>query len=505
MLAPSMSIASLYDAHDALGLAALIRNGDVTENEVLEEAIRRTQEIDPKLNALVIDMFDEARRSIALGLPEGPLRGVPFLLKDLLSPYAGVPLRGGSKLYEHHVPTEHGALVARYLAAGVVVFGKTNTSEWGILPTCEPTLYGACHNPWKRGYTTGGSSGGAAAAVAARIVPVAHGGDAGGSIRIPASCCGVFGLKPTRGRNPLGPDNSERAHGLGAEHVCSISVRDSAAFLDASAGPEATAPYWAPPKTGAYLDEVGRAPGKLRIAYTHRPLLPGTEDPDCERSILDAVTLLRELGHTCVEAPPPVDGSKIAHAFFTTYCAGVAGELKFAEGYLGRPAHPDDVEPTTWLMGMIGRTSFSAGDFSLATRQLQAMSRDVHRFMEGFDVYLTPTLGKAPVAHGALAPEGREKTLQEFVARMNLTAALKLPGLIDQAVARAFSFAPFTAVANVTGQPSMSVPLFWNGDGLPMGACFTGRFGDEPTLFRLAAQLEAARPWKHKRPPICAS
>jgi amidase len=500
-----MSIASAYDAHDALGLAELVRAGEVTENELLEEAIRRAQEIDPKLNAIVIDMFDEARRSIALGLPDGPLRGVPFLLKDLVSAYAGVPLRGGSKLYEHHVPKEHGELVKRYLAAGVVVFGKTNTSEWGILPTVEPALYGACHNPWKRGYTAGGSSGGAAAVVAARIVPVAHGGDAGGSIRIPASCCGVFGLKPTRGRNPMGPDGSERAHGLGAEHVCSISVRDSAAFLDASAGPEITAPYWAPPKTSAYLDDVKQPPGKLRIAYTHMPLLPGNEDPDCRRSIEDAVSLLTDLGHECVEAAPPVDGAKVSQAFFTTYCAGVAGELKFAEGYLGRPAHPDDVEPTTWLMGMIGRTSFSAGDFSLAIRQLQAMSRDVHRFMEGFDCYLTPTAGKPPVAHGSLGPQGREKTLQELAARLNLTPALKLPGLLDKAIARAFAFAPFTPVSNVTGQPSMSVPLFWNDEGLPMGVCFTSRFGDEPTLFRLAAQLEAARPWRDKKPPICAS
>lgn len=499
-----MSIRQAYDEHDALGLAALVRTKEASELELLEEAIRRAEAVDPQLNAIVIDMHDEARRQIARGLPDGPFRGVPFLLKDLVSPYAGVPLRGGSRLYQHHVPDRHGELVERYLRAGLVIFGKTSTSELGILPTCEPSFYGPCKNPWKPGVTPGGSSGGSAVAVAARVVPAAHGGDAGGSIRIPASACGVFGLKPTRSRNPMGPDASERAHGLGAEHVLTLSVRDSAALLDATAGPEATAQYWAPPQTGAYLDEVEKPPGKLKIAFTHRPLLPGEENDDCRRSIEDAVSLLRELGHECVEEAPPVKGAEVARAFFTTYCAGVAGELSFSERVNGRKARPDDVETTTWLMGMIGRAAFTAGDFSLALRDLQAMSRDVHRFMQRFDLYLTPALGKPPVAEGALGAQGREKQLQELAARFDLTPALKLPGLIDQAVSRAFGFAPFTAVANVTGQPSMSVPLHWSRDELPMGACFTGRFGDEATLFRLAAQLETARPWRGRKPPIHA-
>jgi amidase len=499
-----MSIAALYDSHDALGLAAEVRKKEVTPSELLEEAIRRTEAIDGKLNAIVIRMYDEARRSVAAGLPEGPLRGVPFLLKDLVSPYAGVPLRSGSRLYYANVPTEHGELVKRYLRAGVAIFGKTSSSEFGILPTTEPALYGPCHNPWRLGTTTGGSSGGAAAAVGARIVHVAHGGDAGGSIRIPASCCGVFGLKPTRGRNPMGPGASERAHGFGAEHVCSVSVRDSAAFLDASAGPEHTAPYWAPPKEGSYLEDTRRDPKKLRIAFTWQPVLPGLEDAQCKASVLDAAELLRKLGHDVVEAKLPVDGAKISRAFFTVYCAGVAGELEYSKRVTGREARPDDVEPTTWLMGMIGRTMFSAGDLSLAIRDLQTMSRDVARFHETNDLFLTPTLGKPPVAHGALGPQGWEKRAQEIVARRNATPALHLPGLLDKAVARAFAFAPFTAIANVTGQPSMSVPLYWTPDGLPMGVCFTSRFGDESTLFQLAAQLERARPWKDKKPPVCA-
>jgi amidase len=499
-----MSIRQAYDTHDALGLAALVKQRELTESELLEEAIRRAEAVDPQLNAIVIDMHDEARRRIARGLPDGPLRGVPLLLKDLASPYGGVPMRGGSRLYEHFVPERTGELIERYLRAGVVVFGKTSTSEFGILPTCESAFYGPCKNPWKPGRTPGGSSGGAGAVVAARIVPAAHGGDAGGSIRIPASACGVFGLKPTRGRNPMGPDQSERAHGLAVEHVLTVSVRDSAAFLDASAGAEASAPYWAPPQAGPYLDEVGRAPGKLKIAFTHRPLLPGEEHDDCRRSMEDAVSLLRELGHECVEEAPPVKGAEVARAFFTVYCAGVSGELAYSSRITGKKARPSDVEPTTWLMGMIGRTAFSAGDFSLALRDLQAMSREVHRFMERYDLFLTPVLGKPPIPEGALGATGREKQLQELAARLDLTPALKLPGLLDKAVSRAFGFAPFTAVANVTGQPSMSVPLFWNAEGLPMGACFTARFGDEALLFRLAAQLEAARPWRDRKPPIVA-
>jgi amidase len=500
-----MSIGAAYDAHDALGLAELVRKKEVTPEELLEEAIRRARALNPQLNAIVLEMFDEGRRLISAGLPDGPLRGVPFLLKDLAQPYAGFTLTHSSKLFEKFIPKRHGELTNRYLKAGVVIFGRTSSSEFGILPTTEPHLHGPCHNPWKRGHSTGGSSGGAGAVVAARIIPAAHGGDAGGSIRIPASACGVFGLKPTRGRNPMGPDTSERGHGLAQEHVLSISVRDSAAFLDASAGPELTAPYWAPPKTGSYLEETQKPPGKLKIAFTHKPLLPGTEHDDCKRSLEDAVKLLRELGHECIEAAPPVDGPTVSRAFFAVYCAGVSGELQLAAKYLGRPAKPSDVEPTTWLMNMIGRTSFSAGDFSASIRILQEMSREVHRFMETYDCYLTPTLGKPPVAHGALGAQGTEKSLQELVSRLDFTTALKLPGMIDKAVARAFGFAPFTAVGNVTGQPSMSVPLWWNAQGLPMGVCFTSRFGDEATLFRLAAQLEQARPWKDKKPPVVAT
>ena len=496
-----MSIAAAYDSHDAVGLADLVRRKEVSPRELLEEAIDRSERLHPKLNAVVIPMYEHARSQIERGLTEGPLRGVPFLLKDLASAYAGVPLRGASKFYENSIPEAHGALVERYLAAGLVVFGKTNTSEWGILPTTESTLYGACHNPWKHGYTVGGSSGGAAAVVAARIVPAAHGGDAGGSIRIPASACGVFGLKPTRARNPLGPDGSERAHGLAVEHALTISVRDSAAILDASAGPEDVAPYWAPPKTVSYLDECKREPGKLRVAYTCKPILPAELDREVIRATEDAAKLLASLGHDVVEAHPPVDAQETARSFFILYCAAVAGEFRIAERQMGRAPRAGEVEPTTLLMSMIGSQLLSAGDLSAAIRDLQTTARALHRFHRTYDVLLAPTLGRPPVKHGVLGPQGFERTLHDRVSRHGLSSLLRIPGIMDRAIARAYGFAPSTPIANVTGQPSMSVPLFWSSEGLPIGVCMTGRFGDEAMLFRLAAPLERARPWNDRVPP----
>jgi amidase len=340
--------------------------------------------------------------------------------------------------------------------------------------------------------------------VAARIVPAAHGGDAGGSIRIPASACGVFGLKPTRGRNPMGPDGSERAHGLAAEHALTVSVRDSAALLDASAGPEDVAPYWAPPKTVSYLEETQRAPGKLRVAYTTKPILPAQLDPEVVRATEDAAKLLASLGHDVVEAHPPVHASDTARSFFILYCSSVGGEFELARQHLGRSPRADEVEPTTRIMGMIGTKILSAGDLSAAIRNLQATARAVHRFHRDYDILLAPTLGRPPPAHGVLGPQGFERTLQDHVSRHGFSALLRIPGILDRAIARAYGFAPSTPLANVTGQPSMSVPLWWSADGLPIGVCMTGRFGDEATLFRLAAQLEAARPWKDRVPPVNA-
>jgi amidase len=281
-------------------------------------------------------------------------------------------------------------------------------------------------------------------------------------------------------------------------------VRDSAALLDVTAGPEITAPYFAPPKDGCYLAALDEKTKRLRIAFTHKPILLADENAEVTRSIEDAVELLRSLGHEVALAHPPIDAASASKHFFTLYCAAVGGELELAEKARGRAATTLDVETTTLMMALLGRKVFSAANLSAAIRELQAISRDVARFMQSFDVVLTPTLGMPPVAHGALLAKGREARLQEIVAKYSLSLAVKLPGMIEKAVGRAYSFAPYTQLANVTGQPSMSVPLYWNGDGLPLGACFTGRFGDERTLFQLARELEEARPWRNRIPPISA-
>jgi len=365
----------------------------------------------------------------------------------------------------------------------------------------EPDLFGACRNPWNLERTTGGSSGGSAAAVAAGIVPVAHGGDGGGSIRIPASCCGVFGLKPTRGRNPCGPDASEHWMGFAAEHVLTRSVRDSAALLDVSAGPEPTSPYWAPPPARPFLAEVGAPPGRLRIAFTCVPHLPGRVHPDCVAAVLDAARLCESLGHQVSEAGPEIAAEEFAFHFFVIVCASIAGGILGAEQLFQRTVERSDLELATWLSGLLGK-QFQAGDTVASLGVLQAAARKVSRFYDDYDVLLTPVLGAPPLRIGELQPKGAELLAQQAIARFKLGRALKFRRVIEATVSRVFEFVPFSPVANVTGQPSMSVPLFWNAEGLPIGTMFTGRFGDEATLLRLAGQLEAARPWQKRRPPV---
>lgn len=499
-----MSIADAYNLYDAVGLAQLVRSGQVTPAELLDEAIRRAEALNPQLNAVVIKMYDEARARVGLGIPDGPLAGVPLLLEDLVNDYAGAPRRGASRAFSDFISTQHDEVVSRYLAAGAIIFGRTNTSEWGILPTVESELYGACRNPWDLERTTGGSSGGAAAAVAARIVPAAHGCDGGGSIRIPASCCGVFGFKPSRGRVPFGPNESEVSHGLVAQHALTLTVRDSAAILDVLAGADDSAPYCAPPSANPFSSEADIHPGQLKIGFTSTPILPGVEDADCRDAVYDAVELLRSLGHEVFEVKPPVDGARAARALFQVYCGSVAGEIDYAKRN-GQEIKASDVESTTWLMALIGKHILDAGALSGAIRELQSFARAMSRFHRSFDLLLTPTLGKPPVELGTLGARGFEKRVQEEVARHSLYPALRFPGVLARAIARAYEFTPYAPIANITGQPAMSVPLYWAPEsGLPIGVAFTGRYGDEAALFRLARQLELARPWNIRRPPVCA-
>lgn len=490
-----------YDAHDGLGLAELIRSKQLSASEVIDEAIGRAERTEPKLSFVVHRMYESARRAAREPLGDGPFAGVPYVVKDLLSAVAGAPSRGGSKLYDGVVHDHDCELVARHKQAGLIPIAKTSTPEMGLTPVTEPRIHPPTETPWKAGHTSGGSSGGSAAAVGARVVPIGHGGDGGGSIRIPASCCGVFGLKPTRGRIPTGPDASEGWFGFAIEHAITRSVRDSAALLDATSAPEACRIFGAPTPERPFVDETRRPPGKLRIAFTTRPHLPGETHPDCVAAVEDAAALCESLGHDVEEASPLIDALGFARAFVVHVAAATAAETVWCEQVIGRRPRRGDLDTETQLIAMLGRT-LSAVELTLARRKLFEEARTIMRFYERYDVLLTPTLSRPPVRHGELSPKGAEKLLHEVVASAELESVLKLPGLVDAMAARVFAYVSFTPVANVTGQPSMSVPLYWNQDGLPIGAMFTGRFGDEATLFRLAAQLEQARPWSRRLPPV---
>jgi amidase len=467
---------------DALGQAELVRRGEVEPVELLDRAIERLERVNGALNAVVTRMYEQAREAAAGELPDGPFRGVPFLLKDLFTAYAGARLTNGARVCEALVPRYDSELVLRYKRAGLVIFGKTNTPEFGIPPTTENRLFGATRNPWNPARSPGGSSGGAAVVVAARVVPMAHGGDGGGSIRIPASACGVFGLKPTRGRNPLGPDVGDLLSGLVCEHALTLTVRDSAALLDATAGPDSGDPYWAPPPAGRFLDEVGRDPGRLRIGFTTAAPTGVAVDRDCIAAVQEAARLCASLGHEVSEATPAIDATATARGFIALYAAGAARSVLDVEETAGIPIGKDMFEPVTWGLYEMGKGLTSA-DYLLALRLVQRTARDVAKFFETHDIWLTPTLAEPPAPLGAFEASYDDPLIGFF---------------------RAADYAPFTPLVNATGQPAMSVPLHWNEEGLPIGVHFVGRFGDEATLLRLAAQLERAHPWRGRKPSVCA-
>jgi amidase len=492
-----------YEQFDALGLAELVKRGDVSPRELVQTAIERIEAVNPQLNAVIHRLYDDALAAAGAPLPDGPFAGVPFLLKDLLSWYAGAPIRSGSRVLNDFVAPYDSELVRRYRRSGVIIVGKTNTPEFGLTPFTEPELFGPTRNPWDTKRTSGGSSGGSAAAVASGMVPMAGGGDGGGSIRIPASCCGIFGLKPTRGRTPTGPIEGELWEGAAIEHVLTRSVRDSAVMLDAVIGPEAGSPYVTAPPARPFRDEVGADPGQLRIAFTDRPLLGDHMDDDCKVALRDTVALLESLGHTVVEASPPLERDEFLHAFLLMVCGQAEADLRDAEAATGKRASPGNVEIATWGLALLGR-SYSAGDISHARRTLERTARAVGRWFDGYDIdaLLTPTLTTPPFVVGALQPPPHEMMALSVLGRMRAGVVLRAAGALDKAAKRVFDWIACPPLFNVTGQPAMSVPLAWNAAGLPIGMHFAARWGEEATLFRLASQLESARPWFGRRPPV---
>lgn len=471
------------DRHDALGLGELVRKREVTGLELLDRAIARVEALNPKINAVVLKHYDLARRQLAEHAPAGPFAGVPFLLKDLNTGLAGTVTTDGSRAFADWTASTDTTLPRRAKAAGLTIFGKTASPEFGLTVSTESKLWGATRNPWNLEVVAGGSSGGAAAAVAARIVPIAHASDGGGSIRIPAACCGLFGLKPSRGRVPTDVGRGVGWNGLSTQHAVTLSVRDSAALLDAFAGPEPGDSVVPPAAAGGFLAAVARPPRPLRIGLAESPITGVPVHPDCRAALDDTRRLLESLGHIVEPLALGLDGAALSEALGLTIAVDVASRLDRRGTERGRSVTQEDVEAVTWAMAQRGR-GVSGQAYADARSRFDAAAGQVGQLLERHDLILSPTLAEPP------GPLGR--------------LGLSPPDFAEYARALG-AFSPYTALANEIGAPAMSVPLHWNQQGLPIGVMFLAPYGGEPLLFSLAGQLEAARPWASRLPPTCAA
>jgi amidase len=469
---------------DATTQAELVRTGRATPLELVDDAITRIEKLNGELNAVIHERFDEARAEAKGPLPDGPFKGVPILFKDLMCAVEGDPYHMGNALLKNagYRAPHTDDLAQRYFDAGFVYVGRTNTPEFGLVPTTEPEAYGPSRNPWNIGYTTGGSSGGSAAAVASGMVPVAHANDGGGSIRIPASCCGLVGLKPSRGRTSMGPNVSPILSLLTNELCVSRTVRDTAGVLDAVHGASRRETVSAPPPERPFVREVGADPGKLHIALiTINPLDTGEIHPDCVAAAIETAQLLESLGHR-VEAtyPEELANPEIIGHFTTLWSAELAADIAAAARAMGREITENDVEALTWGLAQAGAAT-TAEQYIQAKGACHALGYAVAEWMEDdFDLILTPTLGEPPVPLGTFVTP--EDPMLGF--------------------ARAATFVPFTPLTNITGQPAISLPLNWNADNLPIGSHLIGQYGREDLLLRVASQIEVAKPWADRIPPV---
>ena len=475
-----------YSDLDATALAELVKNDQASPAELVDEAIARVEKLNPQLNAVIHERFDKARAEAASAdLPDGPFKGVPMVVKDLDGTSAGDPYHAGMRFLKelNWVEDEDSHQIAKLRRAGFVFVGKTNCPELGLIPSTEPEVYGPTHNPWDLDRSPGGSSGGSAAAVAARMVPVGHAGDGGGSIRIPASQCGLVGLKPTRGRVSVGPDHGEAWAGFVVRGALTRTVRDSAALLDVMAGPMPGDPYFATPPERPFADEVGRDPGRLRVGFG--TVAPGgltTTQPECETAVEETTKLLSSLGHDVEDSRPEVlDDDQIVQSAINVIGANVAFELDYYGRKAGKPIGQSDVELGTWNFAEIGRTLTSAQYIDALDLIHGVARRGAEWWAGGFDVLVTPTIPEPP----------------HLLGEFRVTEENPLQGII-----RSGQIVPFVAPFNFTGQPAMSLPLHWTEAGLPVGVQLVAAYGREDVLIRLAAQLEEARPWSGKRPPV---
>jgi amidase len=477
----ALAMNDVLDTHDSLGLADLVRKRKVSATELLEAAIGRAEALNPRFNFMAQKHYDYARTAIAAGLPQGPFSGVPWLLKDLNTYIAGEVTENGSRFYKGQRASVTSELVRRIERAGFVIFGKTTTPEFGLTGTTESVLMGPTRNPWNPERIAGGSSGGAAAAVAAGVIPAAHATDGGGSIRIPASACGLFGLKPSRGRVPMGPARTEGWGGMSVHHAVSRTVRDSAAILDATCGIEPGSRYSAPTPERPYLEEVTRDPGKLRVALMLSPYSGAPVDPEVVEATRAAARLLESLGHHVEEAAPNIDMAAIGASSFALMASSVAADCVDRAKALGIELGPDVLERTTLEFVAMGK-SYTGMDFARGNNAYQAAAVTIAQFMERYDVILSPTLSAPPLPLGRIGLD-TGRTMMDWGREVG-------------------TFTAFTGIYNGTGQPSMSLPLAMSKDGLPMGIMVTGRYGDESLLFRLAGQVEKAAPWIDRRAKV---
>jgi amidase len=464
---------SEYGRLDGLGMAECVAKKQVSPAELLEEAIARAERLNPALNAVILKDYERARTTVKGTLPQGAFTGVPFLLKDISLQFRGTPTRQGSKFFPPF-PSDHDSfLMARFRKAGLVAFGKTNVPEFGLLPTTEGRLYGPAHNPWNLAHSTGGSSGGSAAAVAAGIVPLAHANDGGGSIRIPASCCGLVGLKPSRGRVSVGPDLGEAVDGLAIDLVVSRSVRDTAAALDAAGGAEPGDPYAPPPAPASYLLASQEEPKRLRIGFATKRLDGVPVHPDCIAAVEHAARLCEGLGHEVTEASPGIDLEMLMPSFSAVWCSNLAAVIDFIARLTGQTPGLDNLEGLTLGYYEAGK-AVTASRYVQAKMMLNQVTRMAAKFHQSCDLWLTATLGSPPWKLGTIDIDEPDA---------------------EKAMAMLSEYVPYTPIQNVTGQPAINLPLSWNASGLPIGVQFVAPFGDELTLLRLATQIERAQPW----------
>ena len=471
-----------YASHDALGLADLVARREVQPEELVAAALAAVAKVNPELNAVLQTLPDEAAAAIRAGLPRGPFSGVPFAIKEFVLHARGVRLDMGSRFAQGFVAADDTELMARFRRAGLVLVGTTQTPEFAYSPNTESVLHGATHNPWDPTRSAGGSSGGSGAAVAAGIVPMAYGNDGAGSLRVPGACNGVVGFKPSRDRVSSGPDNGDLLCGLGCEFALTRSVRDAAALLDAVAGADVGAPGIPAPPARPYRAEIGRPPGRLRIAWSTAPASGAAIDPECVAAVHATVCLLEDLGHELVEDGPRYDWGAFLEHTHVLFMSATAAAIDALAADLGREPALDNLEAVTLACYLEGKR-FAAVDLLRALAWGNAVSREVGRFCAGFDALLTPTLARPPLPLGELDQNRAGITAWQWTEKI-------------------FAYVCFTGLFNWTGQPAVSLPLHWSAAGLPVGVQLAARLGDEATLFRLAAQLEQARPWSNRRPPL---